>query len=142
MFGKPAPKNSGNGICGWYKGWFFRSILELSYMIFVIERFNLEWKSAENSEFKVEYTIDGVNRNYFPDFVVGNKYVVECKPKKLWTTNSNLTKFECAEKFYKEKNLKFKVRDIKKIQKEELIKLIEQGLVILTNKWKEKILIG
>lgn len=141
MFGKPAPKNSGNGICGWYKGWFFRSILELSYMIFVIERFNLQWKSAENSEFKVEYTINGVNRNYFPDFVIENKYVVECKPKKLWTTNSNLTKFEFAEKFYKEKNLKFKVRDIKKIQKEELIKLIEQGLVTLTNKWKEKILI-
>ena len=34
MYGKPSPINSGNGICGWYKDWFFRSLLELSYMIY------------------------------------------------------------------------------------------------------------
>ncbi|MBR4316812.1 MAG: hypothetical protein IKP65_07630 [Alphaproteobacteria bacterium] len=26
MYGKPAPKGSGNGVSGWYKGWFFRSL--------------------------------------------------------------------------------------------------------------------
>jgi hypothetical protein len=55
MYGKPAPINSGNGICGWYKDWFFRSLLELSYMIYVIERFNLEWLSIELIDFLAEY---------------------------------------------------------------------------------------
>jgi hypothetical protein len=140
MYGRPAPKNSGNGICGWYKDWFFRSILELSYMIFVIERFNFKWETAENSEFKVEYNIDGVKRNYFPDFVLNGKYVVECKPKKLWDTSINKVKFNYAEKFYRSKNMKFKVTDITRIQKKELIQLINSGLVVLTNKWKHKIL--
>ena len=139
MYGKPAPKNSGNGVCGWYRGWFFRSILELSYMIFVIEKFNLKWESAEKDEFKVEYTIDGGKRNYFADFVIEGKYVVECKPKKLWTTKVNVVKFESAKKSYSNRNLIFKVRDIKKIKKDELIKLIDDGLVVLTNKWKNKI---
>ena len=43
MYGKPTPIGSGNGWSGWYKGWYFRSLLELSYMINVIERFNLKF---------------------------------------------------------------------------------------------------
>ena len=40
MYGKPTPNGSGNGWSGWYKGWFFRSIKELSYMINIIEARN------------------------------------------------------------------------------------------------------
>jgi hypothetical protein len=46
-FGKPSPVGSGNGWSGWYKGWYFRSLLELSFMIKVIERFKFSWKSAD-----------------------------------------------------------------------------------------------
>jgi hypothetical protein len=139
MFGKPAPKNSGNGICGWYKGWFFRSLLELSYMIFVIERFNLSWESGEIEKYKISYKIDGVNRNYFPDFIINQKYVIECKPKKLWNTDTNKLKFEYAQKFCDGEKLIFKVRDIKKINKIELVKLIGQGNITLTKKWEKKL---
>jgi hypothetical protein len=139
MFGKPAPKNSGNGICGWYKGWFFRSLLELSYMIFVIERFNLSWESGEIEKYKISYKIDGVNRNYFPDFIINQKYVIDCKPKKLCNTDTNKLKFEYAQKFCDGEKLIFKVRDIKKINKIELVKLIEQGNITLTKKWEKKL---
>lgn len=139
MYGKPAPKNSGNGICGWYKGWFFRSLLELSYMIFVIERFNLKWESGESEKYKIFYNEDGINKNYFPDFVINNKYIIECKPKKLWNTTKNKLKFDYAKKFCEEKNYIFKVRDLPKIKKTQLFYLIESDLVILTNKWKDKI---
>jgi hypothetical protein len=139
MYGKPSPKNSGNGICGWYKGWFFRSLLELSYMIFVIERFNLMWETGESEKYKINYIQDGVNKNYFPDFVINGKYIIECKPKKLWLNSKNLSKFNFAEKFCKENNYIFKVRDLPKIKKIELMSLIDSGLVILTNKWKDKI---
>ncbi len=139
MFGKPSPKNSGNGICGWYKGWFFRSLLELSYMVFVIERFNLSWESGEIEKYKIKYNIDGVNKNYFPDFVINEKYVIECKPKKLWKININEVKFKFAKDFCDKNNLIFKIKDITKLKKPELLNLISNGDVVLTNKWKDKI---
>jgi hypothetical protein len=139
MFGKPAPKNSGNGICGWYKGWFFRSLLELSYMIFVIERFNLSWESGEIEKYKIPYNFDGINKNYFPDFVINEKYVIECKPKKLWKIKINEVKFKFAKDFCDKNNLIFKIKDVSKLKKIELFNLISNGDVILTNKWKDKI---
>jgi hypothetical protein len=139
MYGKPSPKNSGNGICGWYKGWFFRSLLELSYMLFVIERFNMEWESGESEKYKIQYEINNVKRNYYPDFIINGKYVVECKPKKLWSTNINKTKFDYAKIFCSNNNLKFKVTDIPRIKKIDLLELISKDIVILTNKWKNKI---
>lgn len=139
MYGKPAPKNSGNGICGWYKGWFFRSLLELSYMILVIERFNMKWESGECEKYKINYTEDGVSKNYFPDFVINEKYIVECKPSKLWMTSKNIVKFEFAKKYCEKNNYIFKVRNIPKLKKPELLFLMESGLVQLTNKWKNKV---
>lgn len=139
MYGKPAPLNSGNGICGWYKDWFFRSLLELSYMINVIERYNLNWESGECEKFKINYTIDGTNKNYFPDFVLNDKYIIECKPKPLWYTKINMVKFEFAKIFCEKNNYIFKIRDVKRIEKNELLDLINLDLVKLTNKWKYKI---
>ena len=139
MYGKPAPINSGNGICGWYKGWFFRSLLELSYMILVIERFNLDWEAGESEKYKIKYEVDGVNKNYFPDFVINEKYVIECKPKKLWKIKINEVKFKFAKDFCDKNNLIFKIKDITKLKKPELLNLISNGDVVLTNKWKDKI---
>jgi len=139
MYGKPSPINSGNGICGWYKDWFFRSLLELSYMIYVIERFNLSWENGESEKYKIPYEIDGIHRNYFPDFVINKKYIIECKPKKLNLIKVNKSKFEYAKKYCNENGYIFKTRDIPKIKKDDLIILIKNDLVILTNKWKDKI---
>lgn len=44
-YGKPAPKKSGNGWSGWYKEMFFRSLIELSFMIFM-EKNNFDFVSA------------------------------------------------------------------------------------------------
>lgn len=140
MYGKPPPMNSGNGICGWYKDWFFRSLLELSYMVYVIERFNLIWENGESEKYKIPYEIDGVKKNYFPDFIINNKYIVECKPKKLNLTNINQTKFKFAKKYCDDNGFIFKTRDIPKIKKEQLLKMINNGLVVLTNKWKDKLI--
>lgn len=137
MYGKPSPKNSGNGISGWYKGWFFRSLLELSYMIFVIERFNLNWESGESEKYKISYSDNGVNKNYFPDFVINQKYIVECKPKKLWSAYKNIIKFESAKKFCDKNGYVFKVTDIEKIKKTDLLMLIDGGVVTLTDKCKK-----
>jgi len=139
MYGKPSPIGSGNGWSGWYKGWYFRSLLELSYMLFVIERFNLKWENGEKKKNKITYVLNGVSKNYFPDFIIENKYVVECKPKKLQNTEINKLKAQFAKNDCAKKNLIFKYVDCFKIKKEELIKLYLEGKIKFIKKYEEKI---
>lgn len=83
MYGKPSPQGSGNGWSGWYKGWFFRSLRELSYVIMILEKNGSDWRSAESKELRMKYVIDGISRTYFADFLVDGSILVEVKPKKL-----------------------------------------------------------
>jgi hypothetical protein len=140
MFGKPAPQGSGNGWSGWYKGWFFRSLKELSYMINIIERFNLKWESAEIKKYKINYVDwNGNNRTYYADFIIENKYLVEIKPKCLWNSNIVKRKKEAALEFCNKHNLKYKLTESPKlIQSEQLLFLINEGVLKFTNKYQEK----
>lgn len=139
MYGKPAPVGSGNGWSGWYKGWYFRSLLELSYMIFVIERFSIKWEPGESKKNKIEYTHNGKTKNYFPDFILSGKYVIECKPKKLWNTEINRIKMEYAKTYCESNGLILKIRDCRKIKKQELIELYKSGNVRFIEKYELKI---
>jgi hypothetical protein len=140
MYGKPSPKGSGNGWSGWYKGWFFRSLRELSYMINVIERFNLSWESAEKSKYKIKY-VDWQNteRTYHPDFLVEGKYLIEIKPKKLWGSDNNIRKKQAAIKFCTNKNLKYKLTEsVKTLTFNELKILVDTKKIKFTERYKEK----
>jgi hypothetical protein len=139
MYGKPSPIGSGNGWSGWYKGWFFRSLKELSYMIDVIERFNLEWKSAETCDLKMSY-VDYKNnqRTYTADFLIEGKYLVEIKPKKLWGSDSVRRKQKSAIIFCEKNNFKYKLRDIQILNKDTIINLYESGVLIFTDRYDKK----
>jgi len=140
MYGKPSPKGCGNGWSGWYNGWFFRSMIELSYMVNVIERFNLEWENGELKKYKIPYIDENnVQKNYFPDFVINDKYIVECKPKRLWNYSKNIRKKEGALVFCKENNLIYKMVDCDKLKINETIKLYLDDKIIFTNKYKKRI---
>ncbi len=128
----------GNGWSGWYKEYFFRSLGELSFIINVIERFGFSAISAENQKYKVRYFIDGSERNYFPDFVLNEKYVVECKPKKLQEISHNKIKFEAAQSKFEEDGLIFKVVDIPIINFDILLDLYERNLIKFAKKTDEK----
>ncbi len=81
MFGKVPNKAWGQGWRGRYKGVFFRSLKELFFMI-LLDKFNLAWESGETVEHRIPYFDNqGKKRNYFPDFIVSNKYIFEIKPK-------------------------------------------------------------
>ena len=69
MFGKPSPQGSGNGWSGWYKGFFFRSLLELSFLV----KSNIS--EIENAEYiKIKYIDEnGKERNYLPDYLKNKK---------------------------------------------------------------------
>lgn len=139
MYGKPSPSGSGNGWSGWYKGWFFRSLLELSYMVNVIERFNLKWSSAETSNYKIPYIGDNnQERTYTADFIIANKYVVEIKPKNLHNSKQVLFKKKFAEKWCEDNSMVYKITYCKKLTDEEILKLIETGEIVLTKRYKDK----
>lgn len=139
MFGKPSPNGSGNGWSGWYNGWFFRSILELSYMIKVIDRYNIKWESGENKKYKIQYIDrDGTSRNYFPDFIIENKYIVEIKPNKLKNTISVLEKRNAAIEHSNKLNMKYKITNVPPLTDDELKQLIDTNKIQLTERYVKK----
>jgi hypothetical protein len=140
MYGKPSPQGSGNGWCGWYKEYFFRSLKELSFIIFVIERFKFRCESGEKRKYKIQYKdFDGVIRNYFPDFILNDKYVVEVKPKHLFNTFINKRKKESAIEFCNKNNLKYKmISPIKILTFQEIKKLVDSNQIKFIDRYKQK----
>lgn len=138
MYGKPTPKKAGNGWSGWYNQQFFRSLRELSYIINVLEKYNLQWQSAEN--IRISYiNYDGNERTYSPDYLVNNTKLVEIKPKRLHNTPLVKLKKEAAEKYCLENKLVYELIDIEIIDIETLRELVINNKVTLTEKTKEKL---
>ncbi len=139
MYGKPSPVGSGNGWSGWYKEWFFRSLRELSYMINVIERFNFNWISGENNKHIIPYIdYDGRKRNYFVDFIINNKYMVEIKPKKLHLSKSVLLKKYAAINWCSSRGLIYKIMDSKILPSSKIKKLHDKKEIIFTKRYEKK----
>lgn len=139
MYNKPSPIGSGNGWSGWYKNWYFRSILELSFMVKVIERFNLNWESGELKKYKIEYFGDGNKiKNYFSDFIINKKYVVECKPKKLWKSRNVMNKKNGAIIFCEKNDYIYKIMDIGKLSDLEIFNLHKNKEIKFIEKYEKK----
>jgi len=139
MHGKPSPQGSGNGWSGWYNNWYFRSLHELSYMIRVIERFNLLWESGEKQNYSISYTnYDGKEKTYFSDFIINGKYMIECKPKKLHKTPSVKLKKEAAEKFCVLRGLKYKLVSPRLLCYDVMVKLWKDGKIKFLEKYERK----
>jgi hypothetical protein len=137
-FGKTPPFGSGNGWSGWYKGWYFRSLLELSYMIKVIEKNNIEWKCGESKEYKIEYVYKNSVKNYFPDFILNDKYMIECKPKRLWKTDLVSVKKTAAEEFCLKNGLIYKLREVIKLTNDEILSLYQTGELVWIDRYRIK----
>ena len=130
MYGKPSPLKSGNGWAGWYKGWYFRSLRELSFMINYIERFNIKWENGENINFRINYYLEGIRRNYYPDFILNSKYMIECKPKSLWKSKLVSLKTQEAILFCKKRGLIYKMIDPILLTIEKLQELYNNKVII------------
>jgi hypothetical protein len=141
MYGKPIPIGSGNGWSGWYKGWYFRSLRELSFMINVIERFKLNWRSAEISILKIPYIgFKGEKHTYVADFLINGKYLIEVKPKKLHGSKLVQLKKEAAINFCKNNNMIYKLMDpIKLLSYLDIKRLIADKNLQFIERYKEKI---
>ena len=111
-------------------------------MIKVIERFNLKWQSMEKKEFAIPY-IDwkGTDRNYFPDFLIENRYVVEIKLKKLWNTPTIEAKRNAAEKWCEERKYKYKIAEPKLLTYNEIIDLHQAGKIKFLKQYEDKLIV-
>ncbi len=139
MYGKPSPTGSGNGWSGWYKNWYFRSLGELSYRINLIERFNLEWENAELAKYKIQYTdYKNTQRNYNADFIINNKYMVECKPKKLFKAANNVLKQKAAVEYCNNNNLIYKLTSPRMLKTEEIIDLYNKKQIKFIDRYEKK----
>lgn len=128
MYGKPAPLKSGNGISGHYKDFYFRSLLELSYILMLEER-DMRFESGESQKHKIEYSFDGRAKSYFPDFYLPatNEYI-EIKPKSMLNAPLVVAKIAAANF----KGIKLTIvteSDIIKLSKQQLQGMVENGLV-------------
>lgn len=124
-----------NHICGWYKNLYFRSSLELS---FLINNNNQKFLTCENNEYKVVYLVDGKQKVYFPDFTDG-KYIYEIKPSKMISLFNNEIKISEAKKVYGEKYKLITEIESPYVKKQIIIDLINIGEVILSENSKNKL---
>ena len=140
MYNKPAPKNSGRGWNGYYKNFHFRSLLELSYLKYLLDN-NIKFESGEQSKYKIEYLIDNKPRNYFPDYyLIDTKEIIEIKPHHQINYDLNKIKFKFAKLKYKDN---FKIvtdKDITKISEEEILFLYKNEDLIFNKKTMIKFL--
>lgn len=136
MYGKPAPSGSGNGWSGWYKGLYFRSLLELSFLIK-----NSDVKSAEY--IKIPYKdYKGDERTYHPDFIK-DKTIYEIKPQHLLNAADNKLKFEAAKNYCNINEFKFCIiteNDLEKINYDTLVILKNKGELKFIDRYEQKFL--
>lgn len=126
QYGKPSNPKSGNGWKGKYNGRCFRSLLELACVL-ELERKGIAYESGEQKKYAVPYTTrDGVQRNYYPDFITEDG-AIETKPSSLLRANEK--KFLAAKKHFS----KFTVlteKDLVIPRLDELDKLVDSGKLV------------
>lgn len=134
-FGKPALYGGGKSWQGWYKGVFFRSLKELTYMT-KLERGGVQWMSGEGREWMVSYIDwDGKTKTYRADFILpATKEMVEVKPKTLWDTPKVKRKKEAAEAWCKERGLTYMLVDPGMVDGDALVAAYQAGHI----KWIER----
>lgn len=140
MYGKPSPKGSGNGWSGWYKGWFFRSLMELTYMIDVIEKNNLYWECGENGKHIIIYEdYKGICRTYRPDFIINTNKMIEIKPIKLWNSDNVKRKKIAAEQYCSRCEMTYELINVENIISiDRISELINNNLLIFTDRYMKK----
>lgn len=137
--GKAPLLDCGNAYSGYYKQYFFRSFLELSFIINFLEFNNLPIVSAEY--IKIPY-INSQNKNTFyrPDFIVSNT-IYEIKPSYFLSNKDNILKFEAAQKYCIDNGYKYVVmteKNFKQLQNEQIKNLYLSKMIMLTKNKDQK----
>ncbi len=140
MYGKPAPQGSGNGWSGHYKNTQFRSLLELYYLIYLIDN-NIKFENGELKKHAIQYTKNGLERNYFPDFyLIDTQEIIEIKPQLLINSYQNKLKFEAAKNKFGNKHVILTENEIVKIDLHDLYNMYINKQLIFDKRYEKKLL--
>lgn len=114
-------ENGGKSVKGHYKGFFFRSLLEYSFMKH-LESQGIDLNYVKYESFSIPYEFEGRKRTYKIDFFVNN-VAYEVKPSYAlrYVTEGmiNHAKWTAARQFFGEKGIEFQVvteKDFDKVQ--------------------------
>jgi len=139
MYGKSSPNGSGQGWKGWYKDFFFRSLRELSYVLY-LEEYNIKWTSGEHDILIRYKNYDGSDRTYRPDFYLPElKKVIEIKPKRLQKSPLIKLKTKAAIKHCENLGLEYEILDYP-INLDKIKSSLNNGLIKFQGKYLEKFL--
>lgn len=139
MYGKPSPNGSGQGWKGYYKDFYFRSLRELCYLLYLDEN-GIPWETAERKKFTIKYkNYDGTDRTYRPDFLVNRNTLVEIKPKRLQKSPLIILKTTAAIEFCKGNGLKFEIIDFP-IDAIKIKNALDKKLVKFARDYEERFL--
>lgn len=120
--------NNVKHLSGWYNGLYFRSSLELS---FLINNNSVNFVSCESKNFGVLYQIKDKIKTYFPDYTDGD-LVYEIKPTSLLEFGLNPIKIKKGKEKYGDKYVVITENESPYVPKHVIIDLIENGHVVLT----------
>lgn len=120
--------NNVKHLSGWYNGLYFRSSLELS---FLINNNHIKFISCETKKFGLTYQINDKIKTYFPDYTDG-QLIYEIKPTTLLQFGSNPLKIEKGKEIFGQKFRVITEKDSPYVPKQVIIGLIEGGSVVLT----------
>jgi len=129
------PKSNKNHLSGWYNNIFFRSSLELS---FLINNSDKVFESCENKNFAVEYNVNEKKKIYYPDYTDGN-LIFEIKPFSLINHNNNQIKTKFAKEKYGDKFILVTEIESPYVSKDLINNFISKGMIVLANNNSEKI---
>lgn len=127
--------NNVKHLSGWYNGLYFRSSLELS---FLLNNQDKNFLSCENNKYKILYYDNDNLRVYYPDFTDGD-IIYEIKPTKLLNTYINKLKIQEGIKTYGDKYKLITEVESPYVEKHLICDLINSGEVKLTVR-SEKVL--
>ncbi len=93
--------NNKNHKSGYFNGTYYRSSYELRFMEYCFAN-KINYQSAENKEFRLEYIVESKRHWYYPDFYL-EKYdaVIEIKPDSLLTDDVVLNKINTGMQNYR-----------------------------------------
>jgi len=128
--------NNINHLAGWYNGLYFRSSLELS---FLVQNHNKIFSSCETNKYKIIYDDNnGRKRCYYPDFTDG-ELIYEIKPTGLLGSYINKLKIQEGVRVHGDNYKVITEIESPYITKSLICDLINSGKVKLTQR-SEKIL--
>ena len=138
MFGKPAPKGSGRGWSGWIDSIFFRSKMELSFIVHML-REGILFESAEKKRYGIEYVVDDNIKTYYTDFyLVESGEFIEIKPRNLLGFGTNPEKFAAARRIHGDNFKIFTEDDFHILERREIDELYENGRIEWVERFDKK----